>query len=36
MVRKLDNIAASSAQITDLKTEINYLNDELSEWLEDH
>ena len=36
MVRKLDDIAASNAQMTDLKTEINYLNDELTEWLEDH
>jgi hypothetical protein len=36
MVRTLDDIAASNAQITDLKTEINYLNDELTEWLEDH
>jgi|TARA_B110000263_G_scaffold44235_1_gene36187 hypothetical protein len=36
MVRKLGDIAASNAKITDLKTEINYLNDELSEWLEDH
>jgi hypothetical protein len=32
----LDDIAASNAQMTDLKTEINYLNDELTEWLEDH
>jgi len=36
MVRKLDDIVASKTQITDLKTEINYLNDELTEWLEDH
>ena len=35
MVRKSADIAASKNQITDLKTEINYLNDELTEWLED-